>query len=69
MILPAEHADTIRSLAGGGAGGGETHVHFHSMMTDRRSVENFFKQNSSGMAAGLRNVARNFVPAGAKVQP
>ena len=69
MILPAEHADTIRGLAGGGAGGGETHVHFHSMMTDRRSVENFFKQNSSGMAAGLRNVARNFVPAGAKVQP
>lgn len=69
MILPAEHADTIRGLAGGGGSGGATNLHFHSMMTDRRSVEQFFKQNSAGLAAGIQAVARNFVPANARVQP
>ncbi len=70
MILPSEHADTIRGMsAGAGGGGGTTNLHFHSMMTDRRSVEQFFKQNSAGLAAGIHAVARNFVPANSKTQP
>jgi hypothetical protein len=34
MVLPATHAETIRSLAGAAAGGGDTHNHTHNWDID-----------------------------------
>ncbi len=57
MVLPAEHADTIRSLKGGG-GGGDTHLHLNIQAMDGASVQRVFMQNPAAMAAGLKNAAR-----------
>lgn len=47
MILPAKHADVIRSMAdGGGAGGGDTH-HWHISAMDGRSFESFLRNGGS----------------------
>lgn len=56
MVLPAEHADTIRSMKGGGDNGA-VHLHVHSL--DTGGVKDFLRRNSHVMAPGLRNLARN----------
>ena len=64
MILPAEHADTIRSM--GGKGGG-THNHYYDIKAmDAKSFASFLKSNSSGLASGIGHARRNFAIAGVK---
>lgn len=59
MVLPAKHADTIRSLADGGeGGGGDTHIHIHA--TDAHSVKRLFESNGAALVAALRKQGRNF---------
>lgn len=64
MVLPAEYADTIRSMAGGAsmAGAGGMHFHLHAMYADRRGIEKFFMENGSDIARSLRRQALNFAP-------
>lgn len=59
MMLPAEHADTIRSLKSGSAGGT---VNLHVQTLDVAGVRDFFRKNSHTLAPGLRQMARNFTP-------
>ncbi|MEO6824655.1 MAG: hypothetical protein ABI167_08030 [Nitrosospira sp.] len=56
MVLPAEHADTIRGLKGGG---GDVHLHVHA--TDADSVRRLFRDNGRIMAEVLSQQMRNFV--------
>lgn len=58
MVLPAEHAETIRSLAGGGGGG--TTIHFNISALDGHSVRRFFEDHGESIAASLRNQARDY---------
>lgn len=62
MILPSEHADTIRSLSANGAAAGGGDVHFHVNTMDAGGVKDFLKRNAHVMAPGLRSLARNFSP-------
>ena len=55
MVLPAEHADTIRNLKGGG---GDTHYITINAM-DAKSMQEHFKANSHVFAPALRMLARN----------
>jgi hypothetical protein len=59
MVLPAEHADTIRGLAGGGSAGG---VHLYVNAVDAHSVRRLFANNGAALAETLRRQARNFTP-------
>lgn len=59
MVLPAEQADAVRNMTGGG---GAVNVHFHTVMADKSSIQKFFRDNAANMAPGLRNLARNFTP-------
>jgi hypothetical protein len=56
MVLPAEHADTIRSLKGGG-GGGDTN-HFHIQAMDGASVHRVLMANPAAFAAAAKNSSR-----------
>ena len=65
MILPAKHADVIRSLAdqgqgAGAVGGGDVHMHVHTQST--QDFQNFLSQNSHVLAPALRRLGRNFSP-------
>ena len=65
MILPAKHADVIRSLADQGQGvaavsGGDVHMHVHTQST--QDFQNFLSQNSHVLAPALRRLGRNFSP-------
>jgi len=64
MVLPAHIANPLRdSLAAGGTGGGDVHVHLHAgAMLDPHGVSNFFQKNSHTLAPALRTLARNFTP-------
>jgi hypothetical protein len=59
MILPEEHADTIRSLKGSG-GGGDTHLHVHAV--DANSVRRLFMDSGDAVAASLKRQLRNANP-------
>ena len=61
MMLPAQHADTIRRLGEtGGGGGGDTHMHVHTQST--KDFETFLKKNSKVLGPAVRRQARNFAP-------
>lgn len=60
MVLPARESGFIQKMAGqdnGGAGQGDTHVHFHVSAIDAKGVDDFFKDNRGQLRkhiAGLR---------------
>ena len=56
MILPAEHADTIRGLAGGKSGGNT----FNISAVDAAGVKKFLMANGNHIADSLKAQARNF---------
>jgi hypothetical protein len=58
MVLPAEHAETIRGMAGGGGGG--TTVNYNVTAVDANSVKKFFDKHGPAMADALRGQGRNF---------
>ena len=59
MVLPAKQADVIRDMAdGGGAGGGDIHLHVHAM--DAGSVKRLFMSNRSELAEALKAARRDF---------
>jgi hypothetical protein len=64
MILPAKHADVIRSLADQGPGavgsGGQVNLTIHAV--DAKSVQRLFMDNGAHLAASLRQQVRNFNP-------
>jgi hypothetical protein len=59
MILPREHAETIRSLrdSGGGAGGP---MSVKITAVDAKSVQRLFKNNGTALTNSLRKQVRNF---------
>jgi hypothetical protein len=64
MVLPAKHADVIRRMAdqeGGGAAGGDVHVHLNAgVAVDERAIRKFFKDNNSSLMAAIRSAQRDF---------
>jgi hypothetical protein len=59
MVLPAEHADVIRGLAGGRGGSGD---HFHVHAVDTAGMERLLRDNGHILAKELRRQSRNFSP-------
>ncbi|MBF0402301.1 MAG: hypothetical protein HQL90_16245, partial [Magnetococcales bacterium] len=59
MVLPKEHADTIRSLER--RGGGDT-FHLHVNAIDPKGFESWMSTNAHTLAPSLRKIARNAVP-------
>lgn len=59
MVLPAKHADAIRSIAddGGKASGGNTTIHIHS--PDALAVKRLFENNAAALVAALKKQGRN----------
>jgi hypothetical protein len=60
MILPAEQADVIRSLAANGGAGGGMNVTINAV--DSASVERLFRNNGAALARELRRQALNYAP-------
>ena len=62
MVLPAEYADVIRGMAGGGstAGAGGVTVNIHAAYADASGIEKFFMANGNSLARSLRNQQRLF---------
>jgi hypothetical protein len=59
MVLPEAQADAVRNMAeGGGAGGGDVHLHVHAV--DAQSVKRLFESNGNALVAALRKQGRNF---------
>lgn len=63
MVLPAEHANTIRQLSAGGGGTGDTNLYVQAV--DAASVERLFRDNGHLLARELRRQSRNFAPTNA----
>lgn len=63
MVLPAEHANTIRQLSAGGGRTGDTHLYVQAV--DAASVERLFRDNGHLLARELRRQSRNFAPTNA----
>jgi hypothetical protein len=63
MVLPAQYANVIRGMAGGGngggagAGGGDLHVHVHAI--DSRDMTRALMDSKSGVYQALQAHARN----------
>lgn len=58
MVLPAKQADVIRDMAdGGGASGGDIHVHITSH--DTQGVRDLFMNNQPVLIEAIRNAYRN----------
>lgn len=62
MVLPAKHADVIRSMAdqgqdGQAAAGGDVHIHINA--TDSQSVARLFRDNGIHLVAALQQQRRN----------
>lgn len=57
MVLPAEHADTIRGLS---ANGGQQPINIQLSTFDTQGVKRFLMDNGSVIADSLRAQARNF---------
>jgi hypothetical protein len=55
MVLPAEHADTIRNLKDGA--GSQTHIHIHAM--DAKSFKQALMGNQGGLLDVLHTAIRN----------
>lgn len=56
MVLPAELANRVRSMSGGGSGG-DTHVHLNVQAWDSRDVKKFLMDNSDAVVdATVRGV-------------
>ncbi len=55
MVLPEEHADTIRGLKGGGKGGMQVHIH----AMDPKSFKQALSRNQGGLRDVLHEAARN----------
>ena len=63
MVLPAEHADTIRALRDRGARGGDAAPQPVIIQAlDARSVRDYLKANSHALAPALRRLGRNASP-------
>jgi hypothetical protein len=64
MILPAKHADVIRSMAdqGQGVGSGGDQYHINIQAVDAPSVQRLFMDNGHHLVASMRRQARNFAP-------
>lgn len=61
MVLPANLSNAVRDMAnGGGQSGGDIHMHVHTQSVS--DFKSFIKNNSSVLAPGLRNLARNLTP-------
>lgn len=60
MVLPAQHADVIRSMADGGVAGGTHHHHYNIKAMDAGSFVSFLKSNPNALAKGIGNAKRNF---------
>lgn len=64
MVLPREHANTIRRMSGddgGSSGGGTTQNHFHISAMDAKSFSNYVKKNASALAPALHEMVRKNV--------
>ena len=48
MVLPAQHADTIRALGEGGTAGGGTNIHLNLSAIDGKSAKRFLMDNGNG---------------------
>lgn len=57
MVLPAEHADTIRGLSKGGGTSGATTINIHAL--DARSFKDAVERNQGGLLDVLKGAARN----------
>ena len=55
MVLPAEHADTIRGLKGGGASAPQIHIH----ALDAKSFKDALGRNQGGLLDVLKQASRN----------
>lgn len=62
MVLPAEHANTIRSLRdrADGSSSGSTNIVINAL--DARSVKDYFKANAHALGPALRRLGRNASP-------
>jgi len=59
MVLPAEQANVIRSLAGGGGGSGDIHIHVHAM--DSEDVVRSL-QRGGALEKAFAGLRRSFAP-------
>ncbi|MDP1705850.1 MAG: hypothetical protein Q8L42_14170, partial [Sulfurimicrobium sp.] len=60
MVLPAKHADVIRSLGeGGGEGGGSFSPNISITAMDASGVRDFLMTNQAALVEALRNAHRN----------
>jgi hypothetical protein len=58
MVLPAEHAEVIRGLAGKGSAGGDSHIHFHgAMIQSPAQMKKWFEQNKSAVGSAIKRYA------------
>ena len=61
MVLPREHANTIRRMSGdegGSSGGGALNVHFNIQALDGHDVKRVLIKNKAGLVAALREAQR-----------
>lgn len=62
MVLPAKHANVIRSLADGGeGGGGSVHHHYHIKAFDGQDVKRVLMKHNVSVMEALKAADRNFV--------
>ena len=59
MIIPAGPASALRDTWGGGASGGDTHVHFNVSTPDAGGVQAFFTQHAATIARTVARYASN----------
>lgn len=64
MSLPQAQVDIMRDLSESGAAGGPTNITIHAV--DAQSVEQLIRNNSSAIAAGLRDQVRDYGFTGVK---
>lgn len=61
MVLPREHANTIRRMSGddgGSSGGGALNVHFNIQALDGHDVKRVLIKNKAGLVAALKEAQR-----------
>lgn len=61
MVLPREHANTIRRMSGedgGSSGGGALNVHFNIQALDGNDVKRVLIKNKAGLVAALKEAQR-----------
>lgn len=60
MILPAKHADVIRSLSDGGTPAGNSSPIINIHATDAQSVKRLFENHGAALVSALKKQGRNF---------